>query len=330
MEKLLIIGGTNFIGRNLIITLLQLGKYDITLFNRGTTNSNLFPELRKIKGDRNTDDINKINEQHWDYIIDISCYLPTSLKQIIASCQHKPKKYIFISTCSVYQIDESILKNENSDVLNCSDEAFHNTEMYEFYGEKKVACEKLLENSDLNYTILRPALVYGAYDHTDRFYYWLHQVYKYDNILIPNHGKDQFSLTYVQDLVQSILLSIQPAEDRNVYNITSSPMITIKQIIDIASNILNKKPNFINASSSFLKEENIQKWSEMPLWLDCNFFTFDNKRLLANYNFLLIPLEESIKATILYYEKQGWQTPIFGIKREKQQALINNRLSSNL
>jgi 2'-hydroxyisoflavone reductase len=323
MEKVLIIGGTNFIGRNLILALLQIEKYEITLFNRGTTNADLFPKLNRIKGDRNTDEIKKIIEHDWDYIIDISCYLPTSLKRIINSLKYQPKKYIFISTCSVYDIDESILKNEKSILLNCSDEAFQNTEMYKYYGNKKVACEQLLEKSELNYTVLRPALVYGAFDHTDRFYYWLHQVHQYDNILMPNNGKDQFSLTYVQDLVQAIVCSIEPDLDREVYNITSFPMISIKEIVDIASKILNKESNYINASSLFLNEQSIQKWSEMPLWLDCDFFTFDNKKILESYNISLVPLEKSIKATILYYEKLGWKMPVFGINREKQEELIS-------
>ena len=71
MDKLLILGGTNFIGRNLVDSLLKLDKFDITLFNRGKTNPDLFPEIKQLHGDRNTSEIHLIDKEAWDYIIDL-------------------------------------------------------------------------------------------------------------------------------------------------------------------------------------------------------------------------------------------------------------------
>jgi 2'-hydroxyisoflavone reductase len=124
MDKILILGGTNFIGRNLIETLLILDNYDITIFNRGKSNSNLYPEVKKIYGDRNTPEIDSIFSKNWDYIIDLSCYFPNSLSKITKQLNNSVKRYIFISTCSVYNNDlnKSILRDEDSPTLDCSDD----------------------------------------------------------------------------------------------------------------------------------------------------------------------------------------------------------------
>ena len=102
MNKILILGGTQFIGRNLVAQLLQEREYEITLFNRQQTQPNLFSGVKKIKGDRETEDIRQIAREHWDYVIDLSCYYPAALSSVLEQLQISPKRYIFISTCSVY------------------------------------------------------------------------------------------------------------------------------------------------------------------------------------------------------------------------------------
>ena len=98
MDRILIIGGTNFIGRNLINKLSLNKKYDLTIFNRGITNPDLFPNIKKIIGDRNSPDVKLIHQINWDYIIDLSCYFPQSLINILSELPLNLKKYIFSFT----------------------------------------------------------------------------------------------------------------------------------------------------------------------------------------------------------------------------------------
>ena len=193
MDKILIIGGTNFIGRNLIEKLSSNKNYDLSIFNRGITNPDLFPNLNRISGDRNSHDVTLIHQTHWDYIIDLSCYYPQSLKNIIDGLSPSLKKYIFISTCSVYQEHKVHLGHENDLIKTCNSDQFHDQSIAS-YGNRKAACERIMQASSFNFTILRPDLVYGKYDPTDRFYYWLYQIKKYDRIMVPNHGTSLFSL----------------------------------------------------------------------------------------------------------------------------------------
>lgn len=324
MEQLLILGGANFIGRNLLEQLQNHSQYEITLFNRGKTNADLFPKFNRIIGDRNTKDIEKISNKSWDYIIDLSCYYPDSLATVLKSIDYqKLKRYVFISTCSVYDNNEknSVPTPENGPILSCTPEQ-QVSPLPAAYGEKKVACEKLLAASGLDYINLRPGLVYGKYDYTDRLYYWLHQVQSKDTILLPNNGQDRFSITYVTDLVQAILEALNIPKHRTNYNLMSQEYISIQKIVDTACQVLKKNPKRINAPSAFLKAQEIAEWTGMPLWIDGNHFTFSNQRLNTDFTFTLKDWTQSISETIVYYQSLGWPVPTYGIKEEQRLKLL--------
>lgn len=323
MEKILILGGTNFIGRNLIEHLINIDKYDLTLLNRGRTNTHLFPEIKQIKGDRNTAAIIDLIKGDWDYIIDVSCYFPKSLERIVSATNSRLKKYIFISTISVYQLGLEVPMAESATLKVCKPEHWED-ETDRTYGERKVACEAILEASQLNYTILRPAVVYGKYDHTDRFYYWLHQVKKYKKIGLPNNGIQQFSLTYVTDLIASIEASINEKEDKNAYNIISHTNLTIKEVVKKTSQLLKKTPNLINLPHQYLQSQKMKQWLDLPLWIEADYLIFDNQKMMTTFDFEIIPFEKSLEETIAYCETLNWPKPTYGINRRKQLRLINN------
>lgn len=323
MGRILIIGGTNFIGRHLIEKLSINKKYDLTIFNRGITNPDLFPDIKKIIGDRNSDDVKLIHQVDWDYIIDLSCYFPQSLINILSKLSLNLKKYILISTCSVYQDDKVILCNENALIKKCNQDQFED-QSTSSYGNRKAECERILQSSKFNFTVLRPDLVYGKYDNTDRFYYWLHQAKKYNKILVPNNGGHLFSLTYVNDLVSTIEKTIIEKLDRDIYNITTITETSIRQILDFTLETIANKPKLVNASSRYLKSNKINEWTDIPLWIDSEYSTFDNKKILDNYNLKFTNFKTSVRETVQHYIFLGWPTPNYGIDRGKQISLIDN------
>ncbi len=322
MKSILLLGGTQFIGRNLVERLLETDQYELTLFNRQLTQSNLFPRVHKIKGNRETDDVKQIANKHWDYVIDLSCYYPDSLSRVL-SYINNVDNYILISTCSVYD-NENIhvqLRDESSKILSCNARQRVDRSTTS-YGNRKAECERILQSSGLNHTILRPSLVYGAYDHTDRFYYWLYQV-KYSNpLLLPDNGNRQFSLTYVNDLVDTIVRALTLNAQNKIYNVISLSLASILKIVDCASELLHKDVRKVNAKASFLKENNISQWTDMPLWIDGDYFTYSNQKLKADFGFESTTLKDSVKNTIEYYNKLGWKEPDYGMTEKTRQALI--------
>jgi 2'-hydroxyisoflavone reductase len=330
MNKILILGGTNFIGRNLVDSLILSDDFDITLFNRGKSNSDLYPTINKIQGDRDTSDINLIFKEKWDFIIDLSCFFPDSLSHIVSHLDKSVKRYIFISTCSVYDndLDKSILRNENSPTLNCN--AYERTDTsVSTYGKRKAECERILIQSNLRYSIFRPALVYGQYDSTDRFYYWLYQIKKGNQLLIPNQGKDLFSVTYVKDLIQLISKSLNVDYDSDIYNATTCPDLSISKLIDITSQLLDKHPDSYFADSNFLNENKVAQWTDLPLWLDCNYFSYNNAKILRDMKIEITDFKDSVSDTLNYYDKLDWKEPIFGISEKTKNELIDKLTTAN-
>jgi len=322
MKKILILGGTNFIGRNLVERLLELKEYDITLFNRQLTHPNLFSGVKKIKGDRETPEIKQIEGENWNYIIDLSCYFPNALKSIFNSIK-AVDKYIYISTCSVYdnESNQTILRNEQSKILDCNSEQ-KTDENPETYGNRKAECERQLMESGIAYTILRPALVFGNYDPTDRLYYWLYQVKKMNVLLLPESGERIFSTTYVNDLVETIVQSLVQNTGSQVFNVITNPTTSIKQIVDFANDFFKSKYSIVNAPAKFLKENDIAQWTDMPLWINGDFFTYSNQKLKKELGISLTDFKTGINRTIGYYDKLKWPIPKYGMTEIKRQELI--------
>jgi 2'-hydroxyisoflavone reductase len=330
MKKILILGGTQFIGRNLVERLLGINKFDITLFNRQKTQVDLFPEIKKIKGDRETDDIKKIKKENWDFVIDLSCYYPSWLKNTIKCLDGNLEKYILISTCSVYdyKTNPTPLKDEQFKIQACNNNQEKDTNI-ETYANRKAECERILQNSGLNYLILRPSVVYGKYDHTDRFYYWLYQVKHNEILLLPDNGERQFSLTYVYDLVDSIVVALSNNIQNDAYNVVSSQKTSISEIIEYAREILNAKNELINAKPEFLKKNKVSQWFDMPFWLDGDFFTHSNQKYTNDFELEPTELNKSIKETIKYYENLEWKEPKYGMTEKKRMELLDKLIKTD-
>lgn len=319
MKKILILGGTNFIGRNLVQQLIALNQFDVTLFNRGKTNPALFPTVRKIVGDRKTNDIEQLSKEQYDVVMDISCYYPADLSNILKVLQGKPR-YILISSCSVYK-PAPIFQTEAHTLLTCTEaEAVGTTNAS--YGQRKAECDRVLMTTDLDYLILRPSIVYGAYDYTDRFYYWLYQVREQATLLVPDNGKQLFSCTYVQDLVASMIEGISIENHQKIYNVVTHSKISISEMIKTAESLLQKSPTWLNASPEFLHEQKVGQWVEMPLWIDSDYYLYSNEQLVKDFQLKLTGIEDGFQATIEYHNEIGWTVPTYGMSEERRQELM--------
>lgn len=318
--KVLILGGTSFIGRNLVERLINLGEHDLTLFNRGKTAVDLFPEIDLIKGDRRTSDIQKIKGD-WDVVVDVSCYFPADLESALEQLEPDKTKYIFISTCSVYEPElEARLRPEDSQLRTCTKEE-ETQNSPETYGGRKVACEQVLGRSQFKHAILRPSLVYGQYDPTDRLYYWLHQVKNHTQLLLPDNGERVFSITYVQDLINATIKLIN-TNISGIFTAVSETQTSIGEIVRIAAEQLDKSPSHVTADVSFLNSNEIGQWFDMPLWIDGDHFTYSNAKLKSELGIETTSMENGIRETIAYFDSLDWPTPTYGISEERRLELL--------
>jgi 2'-hydroxyisoflavone reductase len=321
MKKILVLGGTKFIGRNLVEKLIFLDKYDVTLFNRQKTDSTLFPELTLLKGDRETDEVSQFTNQYWDCVIDLSCFFPNSLEKLLNDLEGKIGRYIFISTLSVYELDKNLLEfniKEDFQTLSCNESEKSDITM-STYGKRKAECERvLLKAKWLNKIILRPSIVYGKYDDTDRFYYWLYKAKKQKTIIIPGHVSDKITLTFVSDLIDIIIQSIEITNHSTLYNVPTHKPLTLSEIIKtIKMNI-----NLVNINSETLIDNGLLPEKDIPLWFDSPLMLSDEK-LKLDFK-ILNSFEESINQSIAYFSKLNWPEPKNNIDANKENDLIQS------
>lgn len=324
MKTVLILGGTNFIGRVLVEKLLQRNDYAITLFNRGKRNAGLFADVPQIHGDRETDDYLKIAERHWDYIIDCSGYYPLSFDQLLHSLKGKVGRYIFVSTISVFDFESIIGRSvdESEPILACTEEQKASA-LPDAYGEKKAEMERILmQHGWLDKIILRPSLVYGRYDFTDRFYYWLWRAKFADKILLPDGGKESVSITYVDDLADLMIASLAIEKHSITYNAITHD-VTFSELINTSTAELGTKPEIVSIDGEKLIAQEVQPWQDIALWLNGD-LRISNQRALDNYGIQFSSFADSVKGAIAYYESLGWPACKYGLKPEREMELLTS------
>lgn len=328
MKKLLILGGTQFIGRNVIEKLVELNQYEITLFNRQKTNAELFPNCIKIKGDRETDDINQLSHHYWDFVIDFSSYYPISLDKFISTMHDKIGRYIYISTCSVYDLNEenqfTTITEDSFPILACTEEQKKDTTM-QTYGERKAECERvLMKYKYLDKIILRPCIVYGKYDHTDRFYYWLYKIHQQNEFILPKCEYEKITLTYIADLVNIIIQSLEIQEHSIFYNTSTHEPFSLKNILLKMENTMKG----VEIDVPTLLNKGIIPGIYAPLWFNIS-LKVSNEKLLRDFKMQCIPFEQSIAETKQYYESKNWYTPKTGFDSNLEKELLSKYKTNN-
>ena len=327
MKKILIFGGTQFIGRRLVELLLENGQYELTLFNRGKSMPNLFPNVKKILGNRRNEDLNQLKEGDWDTVIDVSNYHPAPLQMAVDILKNKVKRYIYISTVSVYDSDacenQVVIETTQLNTYTDEDKTAENI-TGQNYGPKKVACEEVLLNTpELDSIILRPSVVYGKYDPFDRHYYWLYRIQHQDKILLPEKGKTQLSFTFVDDLAKIVIAAIETEKHNTTYNVTTHPILSLKEIMAAMANVLQKTPQWVDANLDWLQEHKVNQWAGVSFWTSDDRLMIDNTKLTTDFNLQLDDLETSLQKTVDYYASLGWPVPKYGINLERENELID-------
>jgi 2'-hydroxyisoflavone reductase len=239
-KKILILGGTMFAGRALVERLMNDNRYVLTLFNRGKSNSGIFPSVTQMHGNRETDDILQVCDQHWDIVIDFSGYYPKTFSQLLDRMSDKVGRYIFISTISVFPFGEGDVQHigEDDATLSCAEEQMISP-LPDAYGEKKAEMERiLLTHPELDPLILRPSFIYGRYDWTDRFYYWLYRAKQQQKYLLPE--PKLLSLTYVEDLVNGILSAIEVKQHLPFYNAITHTNVRLDKVMEFVATHQNR------------------------------------------------------------------------------------------
>ncbi|MDP6992766.1 MAG: NAD-dependent epimerase/dehydratase family protein [Woeseiaceae bacterium] len=262
--RILILGGTGFIGPHMVREALRRG-HEVELFNRGRTNSELFPDLKLHKGDRNNG-LQALEGGKWDVVIDNSGYVPRHVEDSARLLAPAVGHYVYISTVSVYG-DPTRPVNEDSAVATLGDETVEEV-TGETYGPLKALCEKrvLEQLGDDRSTILRPTYICGPGDRTDRYTYWPARTLIGGDMLWPGTPDDDIQIIDVRDLAN---FSIDCAEQQiaGTYNtVTPAGAFKMGDMLEdcLAVTAADMTPHWV--STAFLNEQE----ARFPIWEDPN------------------------------------------------------------
>jgi len=263
--KILIIGGTIFLGRHIAEAALIAG-HEVTLFNRGKHNPGLFGErVKNIIGDREKiADLEALTTENYDAVIDTCAYLPTTVSKSAEILKKCCKQYLFISTISVYRDDVKIGITEDYQLAELSPEADATKVTNETYGALKAQCEAALSNHyGAKSLIVRPGYIVGPFDQFDRFNCWVVNAYKNRSPLCPGDGTDFSQFIDVRDLSEWCI-SLLEQNISGIFNATGETISFLQFVNECSQAAKNKLPvKFISAE--LIEKDNL--WSAFPLFV---------------------------------------------------------------
>lgn len=317
--NILVLGGTQFVGRAITEELLRRG-HSVTLFHRGQTGKDLFPECNHLLGDR-TENINLATDQEWDAVVDVSCYLN---KQATAATKLKTNHYVFISTISVYNTkDQEGPLNESTPLL----EPIETEEITgETYGRLKVRCEEILtEAFGEKLAVIRPGIVFGPHDPTGRFPYWVQRFDSAMEVLMIDQLDQSIQWIDVRDLA-NFTAHITEAQSHGIWNAVG-PRSTLGALFDEIQNQVRRKAGYVMVKFEGLEKIGLKYWTDLPLFApsDDNWITFNvDSTTAVQAGLNLRSMEETVAATLAWTREEPTKAlGKYGMNREKELAAMD-------
>lgn len=322
--ELLVIGGTKFVGRAIVKAAVVRGHH-VTMFNRGQTNADLFPEVTRIQGDRETD-LERLGTRHWDAVIDTCGYVPRVVKASAEYLAPLVRRYVFISTISVYSDQISPHADEDAELATMEDPTREDI-TGETYGPLKVLCEQEVEAAlPGRALIVRPGLIVGPHDPTNRFTYWALRMAQGGDFLAPGGPDYPTQFIDVRDLA-TWTVEMAQRDASGIYNATGPDYpLTLGALFDQGAGVFNNDANPVWASDEFLLEHEVGPFTEMPLWLPRliaeRMMTIDVGRAVHD-GLRFRSLADTLRDTVAWAQPLGDERPgQAGMRPEREAELL--------
>ena len=322
--RILILGGTLFVGRHLVESARERG-HEITLFNRGQTGPDLYPEVETLHGDRAAGDLKSLREGSWDAVVDTSARVPRWVRDAATLLADRVGHYTFVSSCSVYADTTLPGTTESSPVLGLEDETTEEITSADVYGGLKVLCERELEQALPGRSLsVRAGLIVGPYDMSGRFTYWVHRIARGGDVLAPEPRDQPVQLIHARDLANWMLDMAEKGE-AGVFNATGPERpLTMEAVLEAIVEETESHARLAWVDEDYLVENGVEAWSDLPLWLApggnpevANFLAIDvSKALGAGLRFR--PLAQTIRDTL----EQAETFPQAGLDEARERELL--------
>lgn len=310
---LLMLGGTGFLGPHIVWRAQERG-HNVTLFNRGQTGPDLFPDLDLINGDRYADltgiEAAVKDGRTWHGAIDTFAYVPSVVTNMMKALDGAIQHYTTVSTVSVYADSNTPGADESAPLAEVSDEVAGaiptHREVGEHYGAMKARCEKAGEEAMPGAVAnIRAGLIVGPRDTTGRFSYWPIRATEGGTMIGPGDGTDPIQVIDVRDLADFIVLCFEQKLAGPFNAISPAKMFTIGDVVASAIKVADAGTEVEWVSADFLEENGVQAWQHMPAWVPPTApgyagFGLASCEKATKAGMKIRPLDETMKATLEY------------------------------
>jgi 2'-hydroxyisoflavone reductase len=328
-----VLGGTKFLGRAVAEAALARG-HELTLFNRGRTNANLYPEAEHLRGDRDGD-LRALEGRSWEAVVDPSGYVPRVVRASAELLADAVEHYVFVSSISAYARPFAAGFDESAPLDEVDDPRTEDVQTH--YGGLKVLCERVVEDVLPGRSAsIRAGLIVGPNDPTDRFTYWVRRVAEGGTVLAPGRPERPVQFVDVRDLGDWI---VRLAEERvaGTFNATGPvPPVTMGELLETTRRVAGADAEIVWVDEGFLLEREVGPWMELPLWLpesDADHVHMQEadvaRAVAAGLRFR--PVEETVRHTLEWARAtgetaaplaSGAEFPPAGMEPERERKLL--------
>jgi 2'-hydroxyisoflavone reductase len=301
--RLLVLGGTVFLGRHVVEAALARGD-DVTLFNRGRHSPELFPGVEKLRGDRDGD-LSALADRTWDAVVDTCGYFPRVVAASASELADRVAHYTFISSASVYADFSRPGLDETAPTHEVAPDAPEQLGSPEAYGGFKAAAEREVERIYPGRAVnVRAGLIVGPHDPTNRFTYWVARIARGGEVLAPEPRHQRVQFVDARDLAEWVL---RLADERRAgtFNATGEP-VTLDAFLSEVRAATRSDARLTWIDERFLLDAGLEPFQDVPLWLapthdpsSAHFFELDASRAVeAGLTFR--PLAETVRDTLAW------------------------------
>lgn len=261
--RLLVIGGTRFVGKYVVEAALAAG-HEVTLLHRGRSGADLFPDARHLLADR-AGDLSVLADGEWDATVDVCAYVPAHVSSLAAALGGRGGHHVLVSTVSVYADPPGPDADEESPLHALPDEGV--TEVtHRTYGPLKVACERAAEHAYAErLAVVRPTLIVGPDDHTGRFPWWVRRMARGGEVLAPGPPDQPIQVVDVRDLGAFVVL-LATHRTAGTFN-AARPWLRWSELLAAAAAVAPAGTALTWVDGAWLVEQGVTG-SDLPLWTE--------------------------------------------------------------
>lgn len=304
--RVLVLGGTRFLGRAVVAASLARG-HEATLFNRGQTSPELFPEAERLRGDRDGG-LEALRGREWDAVIDPSGFVPRVVRDSTELLRDSVGRYIFVSSISVYQTRPPGF-DEDAPVIELEDPSIEDFRSSpEAYGGLKALCERVVADAfPESHANVRAGLIVGPHDPTGRFTYWPLRLARGGTVLAPGSPSRRVQFVDVRDLGEW-MVGVAEKGTYGTFNATGpDPPVTMGELLDACGEAGGAESELVWVDEAFLVEHDVGMWMELPLWLSESerWFLDANVSRAVAAGLRFRALDETVRDTLSWARQAG-------------------------